>query len=131
MVTENAPDPRDVIWKNMTCSTEFILKRRFIVRLLLIFSLVMWSGATNYVLMDPFSFQSSKSSEIIEALLPFFITGMLALIPFILKIIGDKYICLKSSSEVSNENYSVDTAYSFVQCITADRREMSTSVYVC
>ena len=81
--------------------------------------------------MDPFSFQSSKKEELIEALLPFFLTIMLAVIPFLLKIIGDKYICLKSSSEVSNENYSVDTAYSFVQCITADRREMSTSVYVC
>merc|ERR1712238_604645 len=120
MVTENAPDPRDVIWKNMTCSTEFILKRRFIVRLLLIFSLVIWSIVTNFIIniMDPFSFQSSKKEELIETLLPLFLTIMLAVIPFILKIIGDKYICLKSSSEVDTFVLNWSTAYHFVQIVT-------------
>ena len=100
-----APDPRDIIWKNITVTRSFIKSRRKFVAIGLTVGLIFWSALTGAIF-------GLENDEIRRTLGPA-VTGyipiliiliIMAVLPAIFTFLAINVIRLKSMSEVSWAN---------------------------
>jgi hypothetical protein len=125
MVVKSAPNPRDIIWDNITIPQHQIKMRDFISNLTLSVGAIFWSLVVGFItaisnmdsLAQQYTWLQKYQNTFLYALLNNYLAmglllALLALLPYIFDMIARTYEGLKLESEIQN---SIMTRYFYYQ----------------
>lgn len=114
MITNDAPDPRDIIWSNMCIDMKTIEYRERISEFVLLVGLACWGLIVTWITSFSNAIESGIGLQQVGYLQSLIIFLILLFLPALFLLIADSVIRFKSFSRVSSSLYIVVKVLSFL-----------------
>ncbi|KAL7445542.1 hypothetical protein ACHAXH_007831 [Discostella pseudostelligera] len=116
MITDDAPDPRDVFWKNVGADRLTIESRKILVQCVLLLGILAWGTIATYInrftLMTIGSIPLGLSQSVVQGYLPALVVSLILLwLPNLFFMLAMRVIRFKSHTQVDNFVLLWNTSY--------------------